>query len=205
MPVCLLGHIADDFATTAVAPFWEPFNELPTTVSEVTGRLVVALVPNTPGSHYAGYVYRTNTEGRGQHIDVEIAVAPNSASAANAFFKVQNGTNYDNQATFVLEAGVLYMDTYDATYNRLSRRSLTFSATPHRYWAIEESGGQVLFLTSSDGTSWTVREQAPAPFPFQNARVALGGGTWKSESSPGNVQFNRLDVGPSTNCFGLAE
>ncbi len=205
MPSCLLGNVADDFSTSATAPFWVSFAELPTTVSETAGRLVVSLAPNTAGTHFAGYVHGTITDGRGQHIDVEVAVAPNPSSAANAFFKLQNGANYDNQATFVLEAGVLYMDTYDASYNRLSRASITFSATNHRYWALEESGGQVRFLTSPDGTSWTLREQEPVPFPFENARVALGGGTWKSESSPGSVQFNRLNVGPSTNCFGYAE
>src|SRR6185369_4985329 len=105
-----LGHIADDFNSSATAPFWVPFNELPTTATETGGRLVIQLVGGTAGSHFAGYVYKDNTDARGQHVHVEVVGTPNPSSTGNAFFKLQNGTNFDNQATFILEAGVLYMD-----------------------------------------------------------------------------------------------
>jgi hypothetical protein len=207
MPTCTLGHIADDFSSSATAPFWEAFNESPTSASETGGRLVVTLVPNTAGSHFAGYVYKTNTDGRGQHIQIELVQAPSSSNgnAGDAFFKVQNGTNFNNEATFILEAGQLYMDTYDASYNRLSRKQIAFSASNHRFWALEEKNGTVSFLTSPDGSSWTVRESQPVPFPFQNARVAFGAGTWRSETNPGTVQLDNLNVGPSTDCFGQAQ
>ena len=97
------------------------------------------------------------------------------------------------------------MDTYDANYNRLSRHFINFSATTHRYWAFEESGGRVFFLTSPDGSTWTQRDSEPVPFPFQNARLALGGGTWQSETSPGSTLFNGVNSGPSTNCFGVQQ
>jgi hypothetical protein len=205
MPVCNLGHIADNFADGVTAPFWVAFNESPTTENETNGRLVITLQAGTAGSHFAGYVHATNTDGRGQHTHIELAVAPNSSSFANAFFKVQNADNFNNEATFILENGTLYMDTYDVNNTRLSRRSLTFNASNHRFWALEESNGKVSFLTSPDGSTWTLRDQEIDPFPFQNARVAFGGGTWRAETNPGSIQFEGLNSGPSTNCFGIPQ
>jgi hypothetical protein len=101
--------------------------------------------------------------------------------------------------------GFLYMDTHNSAGTQVTRKMITFNPTTHRYWALEESAGQVRFQTSPDGVSWTTRETQPITFPFENARVALGGGTYKPESSPGTVQFNRLNDGPSTNCFGVPQ
>ena len=51
-------------------------------------RLVITLQAGTAGSHFAGYVHATNTDGRGQHTHIELAVAPNSSSFANAFIRL---------------------------------------------------------------------------------------------------------------------
>jgi hypothetical protein len=137
-------------------------------------------------------------------LQVEMARAPDGSSQANAFFKLQNGSNFNHQATFLVQAGRLSMDTADADNRLLSHAQLAYDPTAHRFWAFEEQDGSVSFLTSPDGATWTLRHRAPVPFPFEGARVSLGAGTWQAEASPGSVQFDNLNVGPPTDCFGVS-
>jgi hypothetical protein len=205
VPECLLGRISDDFAAPDPASFWMPFVPQPPAVADQgSGRLVVTLAANAPGSHYAGYTYASNSDGRGQRVQVELLQVPNASSHANAFFKLQNGANFANQAGFLVQSNVLVMDTADAAGLLLAHKTLAYSAVAHRFLALAEADGEITFSTSPDGAVWTVRQQTPAPFPLENARVSLGAGTWQAEASPGVARFDNLNSGAATDCFGAA-
>lgn len=83
---------------------------------------------------------------------------------------------------------------------------LTYDATNHKYWRIDESAGNVLFKTSPDGSTWTTHFTVAHTFPggvLLDTTVRLSCGYFATETSPGD--FRVSSVGPVPEAQGPAD
>lgn len=153
------------------------------------GRLVL-----TPNSSYTGYA-TTNGLSTG---------LINSA----AFVEVVQVTSVGNgttQTILAVESGSLgarwvYSNgSLSAQYNTGSGYSttvvtLSYVNATHRWWRLSVSGGEVLFDTSTDGSTWTNRATAPVAIDTTTAYTYMMAGYFGTEPSPGTAIFDNFNV-----------
>jgi hypothetical protein len=192
-PICRLADLRDDFGNPVRAPIWTPFQEQPAVVGEVSGRLRISLAAGIDGQHYAGYLSAYG-DARGQRVFAALATAPNPASGAQGFLKLEGKTGgLLDGASLIVEGGTLYALTNGPGGSSSSSRP--YQPDQHRYLAIVEQSGSVTFQSSPDGATWADLDTAPAPLPWDGVRLVLGGGTYQNEAAPGLVEWDDVNGG----------
>jgi hypothetical protein len=87
---------------------------------------------------------------------------------------------------FYIDGDALYFEIYTA--NVQNATTLAFNPTNHAWWSIIPSGGNLLFRTSPDGTTWTTQRTVAAP-------------GWVAATTAGYLKFELS----TTTATGLAE
>jgi hypothetical protein len=195
--VCLLSGVKDDFADPARAKMWNEYETPPTVVSEVGGVMVIDIPAGRSGENYAGYV-SSNGDARGQRISIKLVQTPSAATASQTFFKVENPTDYNQAASFLIENGTV---RYSSEGPGLDGKGVSVSGTmaynpeTHVYLGIRELNGVVTFETSTDGINWSGKGTAPVPLSFASVRMSIGGGSWKAEPQSTQAKWDNVNGG----------
>jgi tartrate-resistant acid phosphatase type 5 len=163
-------------------------------VSELNGRLTITPLASVAGTHYNGYVSVSTWNLTGRLAAVE--VPQKSAGVSNTVFSV--GVDADNWYAFKTEGTQLRLERRVAGVT--SSVAITYSATTHRYWRIRHipSSDSIVFETSSNGSSWTIRRTVARQIPITAVLVEMVAGTSESVSSPGQALFDNFhfDIAP---------
>ncbi|WP_309049104.1 hypothetical protein [Streptomyces sp.] len=156
----LLATLIDNFNDDVIGPEW---GNAYGGVSEVGGR---ARVPCTAGT-YAGYqtAKAYTLAGSSCYLQIPTVAAAGGATVeAQTVFSVTPdplaGTNLAFNINTV--AGTIRCES-NVDYTDASAVSLTFDATAHKWLRYWETGGNVLWETSPDGTTWTTRRTLATP------------------------------------------
>ena len=72
-----------------------------------------------------------------------------------------------------------------------------YSPTSDLWWRLRETGGELFFESSPNGSTWALRGRGPSPMPFDKVRVTLGAGTYKAIASPGTARFQCFNAAPA--------
>jgi hypothetical protein len=75
--------------------------------------------------------------------------------------------------------------------------STTYDPINHDFLRIREAGGTVYYETSEDGSSWDTRASTPSVFSLSSVYVQIYAGYWGTETSPGTVLFDNLNLAAS--------
>jgi hypothetical protein len=93
-------------------------------------------------------------------------------------------------------ANLVFRDNTTGAHNDTS---VTYSSTTHLWWRLRESGGSILWDTSTDGSTWTNRRtKVPDSSAFlKRAQLRFGAGFWGGTGAgAGTAIFDNLnDVG----------
>jgi hypothetical protein len=94
----------------------------------------------------------------------------------------------------VLQRGVL---TFEKKTNsvKTSVATLTYDSALHGHWALrhDPDQGDIVFETSSTGSSWTPRGRTDATLSLTALKYELKAGTWEAETvTPGTVTFDNV-------------
>lgn len=73
--------------------------------------------------------------------------------------------------------------------------AVPYNASAHRFLRQREQGGMIIGEVSADGQTWTQLGSVASPFDPRFTQVALVGGTYGSEPSPGIVEFEGINIG----------
>jgi acid phosphatase len=175
------------------------FTDASISVQETQSLDIGPLKQNVDGSHYNGIKSSSAYAFTGSYAYVQLVQAPNSSTAADAFFTV--GLDVNNNYRFYVESGSLFLQKKIAGA-KAALLTIPFNATNHAFWRIRHDAGlgKVVFETapSNAGTpgSWTVLYSEPwdtANVPLSSISFEMKGGTWKIESSaPGAVKFDNF-------------
>ncbi len=138
------------------------------------------------GQHHAGFATTREIDWTGGASGLTVLAAPNtSAEGSVSLAVVPQGVGYVRVA---VSAGKIFFQAKD-TNSVTSSTSLTFDPTTHRHVRIRHEAGpdEIVWETSTNGSSWIERRRAARPIPVTAARAEVEGGTYQVETAPGEA------------------
>lgn len=157
-----ISYLRDDFIDNVESPTWGGSAVVGSaTKAETSGEVRLTLPSSIAGTHQT--FYRTSAPydltGDSFYINIDTMVATGVAATAR-FDLFLDGTN---SYRWVQLSGTLKAQTIVDGVTT-DRYSASWSGTTYKYLRIRESGGNILFDSSTNGTSWTNRYTGAAPF-----------------------------------------
>jgi hypothetical protein len=198
--------LADDFNNASLDTtkwsannLWSGFTDSTVAVQETTGLQVGPLKQNVDGSHYNGIRSATSFNFTGAYAYVQLAQAPNAATAADAFFTI--GLNVDNCYRMYVESGSLIIQSKLGGAKQ-TLATIAYNPTNHAFWRMrhDSSTGLIVFEAAPSNAgvpgAWVqLYSQAwnTAAVPLGSVNFELKGGTWRIETNnPGTVIFDNF-------------
>lgn len=161
----LLSTLSDNFNDNVIGPNW---GNSYGGVSEVGGQ---ARVPCT--TSYAGYQTAYSWTLAGASFYMAIVTTPAASGATQAYASVfvnapgigeTGGPLYGCRVGFIVNAVTGQLScTSETGYYEETPTLLTYSAVTHKFLRLRETGGNILWDTSPDGTTWTNRRTLATP------------------------------------------
>jgi hypothetical protein len=188
----LVGTFSDDFDDNSIDAKWTTFVNTNAAIAETGQQLV--LTPPTPSGTGSAVV---NSDDYFDLTGSELAVELVTAGIAHVNVESWAGVQADasNRYIFLRNNTTLYLRRTLAGVN--SDATVTYDATAHRWIMITETGGNVLWRTSPDGSTWTTRRTlAVTPSLASDAQVYLRCLTTATVAAPGTMTLDNLNVSP---------
>jgi hypothetical protein len=192
VPSFPIAYLRDNFEDNIEASVWsQSFTTGSATKTESAGRATFTLPSSTAGSHNAVYAtdFAYDLTGDGIYININQMVA--TGVAATAFFEIIfDASNYIEwtQTSNTIKARKIVAGVTTDLY------SATWSSTTYKYLRIRESGGDIEFHSSTNGTSWTLRATITGlPFAITELRVAIGA-SCGNVASPGAFKVEDINL-----------
>lgn len=159
-------------------------------VSQKNGRLEIAPLAGVNGKHYNGYFSTSTWNLTDAQATVEIVQAP--ATKASMTFAL--AMDSDNWYGFVIENGTLYFQS--KVKGVKSPKSTPYNASQHRFWRLRHDPATRLLLweTSPDKDTWTIRNAESPQVPLTNLYVTLSAGSYRAVSQPGTAAFANFQL-----------
>ncbi|MFN2531074.1 MAG: IPT/TIG domain-containing protein [Pyrinomonadaceae bacterium] len=198
--------LADDFNNASLDTtkwvsnnLFSGFTDSSITIQETQSLDIGPLKQNIDGSHYNGIRSGAFYNFTGAYCYVQLAQAPSSSTAADAFFTI--GLNVDNNYRVYVEGGTLFLQKKIGGA-KTNLMSIPFNAVNHAFWRIrhDSAQGKVVFETAPSNAgvpgTWTQiysEQWNTSAVPLSSVMFEIKGGTWKIESSaPGSVKFDNF-------------
>lgn len=194
--MALLSTLVDTFNDGVIGPDW---GNSYGGCTETGGR---ARVPCVAGS-YAGYqTAKTWTlAGSSVYLQVPLAAAVNGGSPeVQTVFSVITATGGTNLAFNINTAAGTMRCESNVAYFDGAAVSLTYSAVTHLWLRIRETGGNVLWDTSTDGSTWTNRRTLATPAWVTSAinTCALDLWSYRTNGTTNYAEFDNVNTPASS-------
>ncbi|KOT94488.1 hypothetical protein ADK70_12475 [Streptomyces rimosus subsp. pseudoverticillatus] len=153
----LIANLIDNFNDGVIGPEWGNYYG---GVSETGGR---ARVPCTTG--FAGYqsAYQWTLAGSSVYVQVPTRPAASGATEAYCAFMVNSGVDGTRIGFTINVVTTMLRMQSDVGYFDATAVEIAYSGTTHLWLRIRETGGNVLWDTSPDGSTWTNRRTLATP------------------------------------------
>ena len=188
-----IAYLRDDFTDNSIAPVWTAYPYLAgsATRAETGGQAVITLPSSTAGTHENGYYSGGTYDITGDGAFANVATMVSTSVAAFAVFGFM--IDASNQLRWFQQSGTLKAQKIVAGVTT-DLFTVTWSAATHKYLRIRESGGNILFDTSTNGTSWTNRHTTsglPIAITALHVQIVAGCG---NVASPGTFKLDEFNI-----------
>jgi len=187
--VPLISTLVDSFNDNVIGPEWGNYYG---GVSEVGGRARIPCVAGQYAGYQTGPVY--TLAGSSVYLQVPLAAAAAGATveAQTVFAITPNPTQGTNLAINInTVTGAIRFES-NVGYTDAGATSLTYSAATHAWLRIRETGGNVLWDTSTDGSTWTNRRTLATPAWVTAAVNSLSLDLWSYRNN-GTTNYAEID------------
>jgi hypothetical protein len=159
-------------------------------VQETSGQLQITPRALIGGLHFNGYVSVLSWNLTNARAAVEVVQATNQGDYAETVFclGIDDGFWYRMMA----EKGQLYFQFRNG--GAISSTNIPYNATAHRWWRMghKVATNQVLFQTSSDGSTWVTQRIVAVGVPITALKIELSAGTYNIVSPTGTAIFDNF-------------
>lgn len=187
------GNInADNFLDGIQAAAWTKttyadFNAS-VTVVESNGGVKITPLSSTAGNNKNGYQSTSSYNFTGKYMQLELPTMITATGAVTRFGMVLDASN-------LLMA--LYGNGGNATFRSTTagvndNTTIAQDATNHRWTRIENSGANILWRTSPDGSTWTTQKTLATPITITSLKVFFLADTFQSTASPGFAVYRNF-------------
>ncbi len=187
-----VSQLRDDFADASISPAWTTVVSGSATAAETGGQAILTLPSSTAGTHIA--FYRTaaayDLTADSWYINIQTMVA--TGVAATATFEMF--LDSVNKLTWRQLSGTL---TARHTVAGVETQVYTvaWSAVTYKYLRITESGGNILWQSSTNGTSWTTRATVAVSSLFAVTALYIQfGASCGNIASPGSLRLDDVNL-----------
>ena len=144
------------------------------------------LTTGVPGDAYVRSNQRFDMTGASASVElIDVIEVQNG----NTYFSID--VNDNNVYLFIISGGSLSMFAVGATAPTLT---VPYDPIAHRYLRFEHDG-TLRFLTSVNGTDWTVRHSIPVVIPVESMLITIGAGTYTGGiSTPAEARFDNFEL-----------
>src|SRR2546423_3255431 len=188
--------LSDDFnAASLDATKWyvgavsKPFDPA-VSVRQQNGQLQISPLGGVGGDHFAGYVSVNRWNLTGAVASVQL-VQPSSSAVGNEtnFYLSIDSSNWYR---FKVEEGTLYF--YQDVGGIKTFVVVPYDATQHKWLRLrhDPATDSVVWETSPDNASWTVRRTEARQLPITSLNIELLAGTYQAVSAPGTAVFDNF-------------
>jgi hypothetical protein len=189
----LIATLRDNFTDNAISPAWDASALGSSTVAETGGQARFTLPSSAGvGPHTARYTSRSTYDLTGGSFFVNIDTMVATGVAATAFFQLY--LNGSNALQWIQLSNTLYARSLVAGVST-DVYSVTWSAATYKYLRVREAGGNILWDSSTNGTSWTNRAVVAVSslFAITDLRVDFGA-TCGNIASPGSFRLEDVNL-----------
>jgi hypothetical protein len=186
-----VSTLRDNFTDNTIAATWSTSVSGSATAAETGGQARLTLPSSTAGSHVASWRSTGAYDLTAGSFYWNIETMVSTSVAATALMDLRLSDNL-NVLRWTQTSGTLKAQTIVAGV-ATDRYSVAWNATTYKYLRIRESGGNVLFDSSSNGTTWTNRASVAAPFAVTELLItfAVSGG---NIASPGSLRLDDVNI-----------
>lgn len=126
---------------------------------------------------------------------IQVPSLGNGTRSARMEFLPRGTTSSNDWIRTIVEGSTIYFQ-WSLNGSTTTVSSETYSSTNHRWWKISESGGTVTWWTSTNGSSWTSKATAAAPFDLDSVELRFTCGYSGSETSPEPFLVDNVNSAP---------
>lgn len=185
--------LRDDFEDNATAAAWVAAVSGSATAAETSGEARFTLPSSTAGTHVARYTSRSTYDlSGGGSFFINIDTMVSTSVAATAFFQLfLSGAN---ALQWIQLSGMLYARAIVAGVST-DHYSVAWNATTYKYLRIATSAGNVLWQSSTDGSTWTTRATVAGGALFTLTDLSVDfGATCGNIASPGSFRLDDVNL-----------
>ena len=175
------SSISDDFSSGSLAPRWMPVDPC---IAETGGELVASPLPSGRYCH-AWTIGDFHLSCDTVAVHVPQVTAQDLGVQTFMYIGTLDGTS---SFDVLLEAGGIQFGSPDLFFS--------YDMVADAWWRVSESDGEMTIDTAPDGTTWTRRAMIAEPWSMDHVQIALGAGTYKQVTSPGQARFHCYNVPP---------
>lgn len=185
-----IATLRDNFEDNSLANTWQAFTSGSATIAETGQELRITLPSSTAGAHSG--VVRSNSryDLTGDSFDVNIDTMVSTSVAATAAWTLQ--IDSDNRLLWRQVGGTLTAETTIGGVTTV-RYTVAWNASTYKYLRIREASGNVLWESSSNGTSWTTRATVSAPFAVSDLEIVFNA-SCGNVASPGSFRIEDVNL-----------
>ena len=189
MSISLRDNFSDNSISTSA---WVAAETGSATAAETSGQIRFTLPSSTAGTHIARLTSRYTQDLTASSFYINIGTMVATGVAATAFFQLY--LTALNALQWIQLSGTLYARSIVAGVPT-DHYSVAWNATTHKYLRISASGGNVLWETSTNGTSWTTRATVAGGSLFTVTEVWVDfGATCGNIASPGSFRLDDVNL-----------
>jgi hypothetical protein len=177
-----ISMFTDDFAAGSQLPQWNASFQVTNVMYAFSNGQVRFTIA---GNGYAGLDETVSYDMTGDRAWVHAVQVPGDPGAPGPqmFLKVYNDDVADNSLYMGFEGNTLECEVVVAG-NTTQVCNLTYSASAHQWWQIRQSGSNVIFEASADGSTFNQVASVANPFELTHMHYQLLAGSY---NGPGSV------------------
>ena len=158
-------------------------------------RLEISPRSNVSGDHYNGYLSVATWNLTNARASIEVVQAATGGTTNTELALCVDNRNF---LMVSLESGTMRFE--QVINGTRSATAINYNSAQHRFWRIrhEVATDSIVFETSADALTWTVRRTVARQLPITAMTIELSSGTWQSVGTPGVTVFDNFILESNT-------